>query len=280
MKTIGFVDYYISEWHANNYPVWIKEICEEIKEDFVVKYVWAELDVSPIDGVTTDVWCKNFGAEKCGSIDELCEKADYIMVLSPSNPEKHLSYAEKVFKYKKLTYIDKTFAPDYETAQKIFDLADKNGVKFFSSSALRYASELDELMGSRSIITVGGGGNFEEYIIHQIEMVVKTVRSKAVKVRLEKQGTNQYISTVSFTNGERATLIFSPGCAFSVIAENSDKFFSRTVKSDTFKLLLKDILRFFNTGKTSFDRSETLEVMKIRTGLLKAKVEFGKEFEI
>ena len=28
-KTIGFVDYYISEWHANNYPAWIKEICEE-----------------------------------------------------------------------------------------------------------------------------------------------------------------------------------------------------------------------------------------------------------
>ena len=31
MKTIGFVDYYISEWHANNYPVWIKKICEEIR---------------------------------------------------------------------------------------------------------------------------------------------------------------------------------------------------------------------------------------------------------
>ena len=24
MKTIGFIDYYLSEWHANNYPDWIK----------------------------------------------------------------------------------------------------------------------------------------------------------------------------------------------------------------------------------------------------------------
>ena len=30
MKTIGFVDYYISEWHANNYPAWIKQVCEEL----------------------------------------------------------------------------------------------------------------------------------------------------------------------------------------------------------------------------------------------------------
>ena len=42
MKTIGFVDYYISEWHANNYPVWIKDICEKSGKDFEVKYAWAE----------------------------------------------------------------------------------------------------------------------------------------------------------------------------------------------------------------------------------------------
>ena len=34
MKTIGFVDYYISEWHANEYPAWIKEANEKLGEDF------------------------------------------------------------------------------------------------------------------------------------------------------------------------------------------------------------------------------------------------------
>ena len=24
MKTIGFIDYYLDEWHANNYPAWIR----------------------------------------------------------------------------------------------------------------------------------------------------------------------------------------------------------------------------------------------------------------
>ena len=32
MKTIGFVDYYISEWHANNYPEWIKQASEKLKK--------------------------------------------------------------------------------------------------------------------------------------------------------------------------------------------------------------------------------------------------------
>ena len=41
MKTIGFVDYYISEWHADNYPKWIKEANEKLGEDFKLEYVWA-----------------------------------------------------------------------------------------------------------------------------------------------------------------------------------------------------------------------------------------------
>ena len=119
MKTIGFFDYYLSEWHANNYPAWIREINPE----FTVAYAWAELDVSPVDGVTTDEWCAKFGARRCGTIEEVCEKADFLIVLSPDNPERHLDYAKRVFPCGKPCYMDKTFAPDAETAKKIFALA-------------------------------------------------------------------------------------------------------------------------------------------------------------
>ena len=70
MKTIGFIDYYLSEWHANNYPEWIKKASADIGCDFEVKYAWAELEVSPLDGVSTDEWCKKYGATRCDSIDE------------------------------------------------------------------------------------------------------------------------------------------------------------------------------------------------------------------
>ena len=41
-----------------------------------------------------------------------------------------------------------------------------------------------------------------EYIIHQVEMVVKTMNETAKKVRVEKQGDNQYVCSVAFENGK------------------------------------------------------------------------------
>ena len=37
MKSIGFIDFYLSEWHANNYPIWLSEVNEKNGTDFVVK---------------------------------------------------------------------------------------------------------------------------------------------------------------------------------------------------------------------------------------------------
>lgn len=280
MKTIGFVDDYISEWHANNYPGWFREICEQTGEAFQVRYAWAEREISPVDGRSTEEWCRAFGVEKCETLQELCEKADYILVLAPSNPEKHLRYAQEVLKYRKHTYIDKTFAPDYQTAKQIFDLAERCGTKIFSSSALRYGTELDEMIGARAVITQGGGSNLDEYVIHQIEMAVKVIGEKAERVRVEKQGENQYIISVAFANGKRATMVYSGPLGFSVCAEKDGRSDSKAIVSKMFLYLLKDILRFYRTGEASFDVGQTLEVMKIREAVIKGKAQPGVWLEL
>lgn len=276
MKTIGFVDFYISEWHANNYPVWIREICEETGQEFCVKYAWAEQDISPVDGRNTSQWCKEFGAEQCKSLAELCEKSDYILVLAPSNPEKHLEYAREVLKYHKHTYIDKTFAPDYAQAKAIFDIAAENGTLFFSSSALRYAAELDEFKDCKAVITTGGGRDVDEYIIHQIEMIQKVIDENPVAVKVENQG-SQYICRILFENDKQASMIFAAGLSFGMCAENADgSSVQKNMESDFFKNLLKDILRFFETGVVSFDVKQTLAVMKIREAVIKGKEKPGE----
>ena len=246
MKTIGFVDYYISEWHANNYPTWIKDICEKSGKDFEVKYAWAEEYVSPVDGRNTDEWCEAFGVTRCATLDEICEKADYIVVLAPSNPEKHLEYVKTVFKYKKNTYVDKTFAPDAATAKAIFDEAEKYGTKFFSSSALRYATELDSLVGAATVMTVGGGGSLDEYIIHQAEMLVKLACARPTSVTATLKGKGQYILDVTFEGGKEGTMIYSNNLPFVVCAEdkNGDSRYTG-IDSPFFNNLLADILRFF-----------------------------------
>ena len=266
-KSIGFVDYYISEWHANNYPGWIKAASKVVGEDFEVKYAWAEKDVSLFDGVRTDEWCEKYGVERCATIAELCEKSDFICILAPSDPEKHLEYAREALKFGKNTYIDKTFAPDYATAQEIFRLADEYGTMIFTTSALRYATELEAFRGLSRVATSGSGSNFEEYIIHQAEMVVKILCAEPKSVTSEKIGDNAYVCTASFEDGKRASISYSPTLPFAIGNDLPEVM----IGSDYFASLMIDILRFFLTSEPSFDRIETLRVMKLREALIRAK---------
>ena len=54
MKKIGFIDLYLSEWHANEYPAWIRRANEVLNEDFVLN--------NPIYGGEILVAGKNFGS--------------------------------------------------------------------------------------------------------------------------------------------------------------------------------------------------------------------------
>lgn len=86
-KRIGFIDLFIDEWHANNYPAWIRENTKGRNEKVDVSYVWAEMD-NP-NGMNTASWSKKNSVEQVSSLNELVEKSDYIIVLSPDNPEYH-----------------------------------------------------------------------------------------------------------------------------------------------------------------------------------------------
>lgn len=270
MKKIGFVDYYISEWHANNYPAWMAENTDEYK----VSYVWAEKDDSPVDGVTTAQWCEKFGAEQCDTLEELCEKSDVIVILSPSFPEKHLPYAKVVLPYGKRTYIDKTFTPDLAEAKEIFALAKQYGTPFFSTSALRYAEELNTVDNCRQIVTTGAGRSADEYIVHQAEMVVKKLRTGAEAIRCEGDA-SLYTFRIRYSDDRSATMLFSSAYPFSVYMVSDTPRYAE-IKSPFFQKLIADIIRFFEEGTVSFDPSETLEVMKICEGAMKSILSVGE----
>lgn len=279
-KKLGFIDLYISEWHANNYPNWMKGACEALGYDYKIAYAWAEQEVSPVDGGTTDEWCLKYGAERCQTIEELCEKSDMIVILAPSNPEAHLGYAERVFKFGKPTYIDKTFAPDAATSARIFALSEKYGAPFFSTSALRYADELELIEAPTTVITTGNGDSAEEYIVHQVEMVVKKLGIGARAVTADTVGAATRFR-VLYNDERAAQMTFSNGSLpFTVYMANGGSSKFRKIESDFFKSLMKDILVFFETGRTSFDTAETHEAMKIREAALKAMAAPGTEIVI
>jgi hypothetical protein len=281
MKKIGFIDYYISEWHANNYPSWIDEACERSGARYKLAYAWAELDKSPKYGETTDEWCEKFGAQKCDTIEELCEKSDVIVILAPSDPETHLRYAEKALKYGKPTYIDKTFAPDLATAKQIFEFAKANGTPFFSSSALRYAEELETPYDCLEIITTGGGSNLPEYIVHQAEIVVKKLGGGAERIKAESYGSKTYLH-VTYPDERSAAMIYAPKLPFTVSMWGGEgtKNISGEIRSSYFVKLIEDMVGFFETQRFSFDGKETLEVMRLREGAIRAYENQGEWIDL
>ncbi len=270
MKKIGFIDYYLSEWHANNYPQWIREANEALGTDYVVAYAWGELDLSPKYGETSAQWCEKMGVELCATIEEVCEKSDVLLILAPSDPDRHLVYATTALRYGKPTYIDKTFAPNLVDAQKIFALASTYNTPFFSTSALRYAAELEKCGTPEALLITGGGSNLPEYLVHLVEMAVPLLNDPMACVRIEEVGEARqcYVETVG---GKRATLTWAPPLPYTVWASEKGKPSVYTsVKSDFFKGLMADILRFYETGEPPFDPAQTLEVMRVREALLRA----------
>ncbi len=268
MKKIGFIDYYLSEWHANNYPQWIREANEALGTDYEVAYAWGELDLSPKYGETSAQWCEKMGVELCATLEEVCEKSDVLLILAPSDPDRHLVYATTALRYGKPTYIDKTFAPNLVDAQKIFALASTYNTPFFSTSALRYAEELGDLGEVSRLIVTGGGGNLPEYLVHQVEMAVMLLGDRAKDAKVDCYG-NQCVAHVVTENGKEATFIYAPKLPFSVATEAPDGTPAyRAIKSDFFRGLIADILRFYENAKPGFDPAQTLEVMRIRDMIL------------
>ncbi len=77
---IGFIDYYLDEWHANNYPNWIREASNGEME---VSLAYGMID-SPIGGRTNAQWCADMGIAQAATIAEVVEQCDGIIVLRPT----------------------------------------------------------------------------------------------------------------------------------------------------------------------------------------------------
>jgi hypothetical protein len=215
MKSIGFIDYYLSEWHANNYPSWIEQANKKFGFDYQIRYAYGEQEISPVDQVSGATWCKNHGVEQCSSIEETCQKSDYLLVLSPSNPEKHLPYAEKVLPFGKRTYIDKTFTPDFESAKKIFALGQKVflSLLFHQCTSLCKRTQLRSRTG-HSFLSLGGGSNLTG--IHHSPIGNGGFRFQESNPWrfLYEEGKGKNVFHARFAGEKEATFVYAPVLPF------------------------------------------------------------------
>ena len=122
MKKIGFIDYYLDEWHANNYP---RMIAEASNGSMAVTGAFGLID-SPIGGRTTETWCREMNIPRFETIEALIADSDALIVLSPDNCEMHEQLCRLPLASGKPTYVDKTFAPDGVIARRIFAIAEES----------------------------------------------------------------------------------------------------------------------------------------------------------
>ena len=270
MKKIGFIDYYLDEWHANNYPEFIKN---QGNGDFEVAYAWAKIDSPLPDGLTSKEWSETYNIPVLETIEEVIEKSDYLIVLSPDNPEMHEELCKLPLESGKNTYIDKTFAPDAETAKRIFAHAEKFGTKCYSSSALFYAQEYQDIKKEGlCVIESIGPGTFEMYSIHQIEPIVKLMGT-GCKKRIMSIGTTDFPAMLmEYEDGRQVRFSnFPHGTPFYMnFGYSNNKAANAKVSSDFFSECIKNMLKFFETGVIPVPSSNTVEVIAIREAGLKA----------
>lgn len=272
---IGFIDYYLDEWHANHYPQWLREASDGEME---VVIAYGMID-SPIGGRTTEKWCSDMGIARAASIEEVIEKSDALIVLSPDNCEMHEQLCQLPLRSGKPTYVDKTFAPDYETAKRIFAIAEESGTPCYSTSALRYAEEYQGIEQVQAIVSVGAN-EFETYAIHQLEPIMMLMQGEPRRVQY-LPGKNWYSMAIEFKDGRCATLAGYEGdMPFAMHIQTATGVKSIEVKSDLFHYFMEHLVAFFRDPRQIVPHEETLRIMAVRGAGVKAMEKPGEWVEI
>lgn len=264
MKKIGFIDYYIDEWHANNYPKMIRESAYAGKFD--VALAWEEIHP---DGKThIDRWCEEQGVVRAESIQQVVEECDCLVVLSPNNPERHEDLAELPLSSGKPVYVDKPFAPSLAVARRMLALAREHSTPMMSSSALRFDSTIERArqeIGDHPVefMSTRGPGVFEIYGIHQVEPIAAVLGTGAKRV-MQCGNLDCKLMVMDYGDGRRAVMNMIPNHPFQFSVQYGDSgIFVVDKMSDFFPRFIDAMLKFFEMGESLVPPEQTLEIAAV-----------------
>ena len=287
MKKIGLIDYFLDEWHANHLPQWIQDAG---KGQYQVAYAWGEIDK---EGQRTNAqWASELGIQLLDSIEEVVEQSDDLIVLSPDNPERHEDLCRIPLASGKPCYVDKTFAPDAASARRLVELAKLHSTPMFSSSALRFSSELQDfcLDGIR-FVSSRGPGSAPNYLIHHIEMIVLLMGGPASRIMsLGNENCYSYLLEFPPAKGREGAFAVNRYATFQLLGGASP--FTLAVGYDDkepvvipdcsnyFENFVVELLHFFDTGIPPVDSKDTVNIMGIIAAALKGIAYPGQWMEV
>lgn len=262
MKKVGFIDYFLDEWHAENYPDWIKEASDG---EYQVCYAYGKIEGTDFGKRTNAQWAESHKVTLCSTIDEVIAQSDVLVVLSPDNPEQHEELSRLAMMSGKPTFIDKTFTDTKAEAERIFSLAKASNTPVYTSSALRFDAEYkkvrkDSVCGITSI----GGGSFECYLIHQLEPISLFMGTEVKRVMYLGSEKSPAL-VMEFSDNRCATISFCTNSPFSLCINYADgENVNVQAGSGFFNEFIKELVDFFKTGTPKVAADISINLMAIR----------------
>lgn len=260
---VGFADHHLNNYHADTF---LRILRESHLADVEVVTAWES------NPATTD-WCDKNQVKRADSIGGLVKQVDAIVLLAPDNIEHHLPLAREILSSGKPTFIDKFLAPTTADAREIVTLAQRGGAPIFSSSALRFASELEDALPR--IDTPAGSayarglGQWAGYGIHSIGMLQRMMGFGVRRLCDSGTPADRFV-TLDYGGGRRAllevresgtleTFTWHFGAAgVGGLVAGSVREYERFYRN-----LMARVVEFFRTGEPEMGVDEALEAISI-----------------
>ena len=224
---------------------------------------------SRVEGYTKELREK-YGVRMVGSIEELCGQVDAVLLESVDG-RPHLEQVRPVLAAGKRVFIDKPVAGSLRDAITIFKLAEEKKVPVFSSSSYRFYESLVTLKGTdvgevRSAISYGPSHlephhpDLYWYGVHPTEALFAILGTGCEKVvRVSTPDTDVVVGT--WSNGRTGIWegLRTGSTPHKVIVFGS-KGVAEQKGSGDYAPLVREIVKFFQTGVSPVSPKETIEM--------------------
>jgi hypothetical protein len=224
---------------------------------------------SRVEGYTKQLQTE-FGVVIVDSIEALCRQVDAVMLESVDG-RPHLEQARPVIRARKRLFIDKPVAGSLREAIEIFRLAREHNVPLFSSSSYRFYNSLVEVKKAdvgeiRSVISYGPAHlephhpDLFWYGVHPTEALFAILGTGCETVVRTATADTDVVSGL-WTGGRVGTLhALRKGPTPHKVIVFGTKTVAEQQGTGDYAPLVREIVRFFQTGVAPVTPEETLEL--------------------
>jgi len=230
-----------------------------------------------------------WGVEIVDTIPALAAKVDAILLLSVDG-RAHLPQFKAALAAKKPVFIDKPLASTLADAREVDRLAKEAHVPWFSASSLRYSEIVSSVEGPGILgAMTWGPGPFEEhhqldlswYAIHPVEILF-TLMGPGCEEVTRISGANADEISCKWQDGRIGTVrALRPYGTYGAVVFRKDGVAVSPPKAHTdYEGLVREIVKFFETGKPPVSNADTLEIFAFMDAAQRSKEAGGKPMRL